>query len=456
MTCLLAPSALQLELVHVILPTPLGRLGRMTLWRAVLLCMLLSALQRSTSSLQFKEDGTFKIIQFTDLHFGEADDKDARTQMVMRTVLRAEHDADLVVLSGDMVSGYAWDRSQGWFQAAWRKVLQPLEEAGIPYAAVLGNHDDTADLARREIVALDAASSKLSLTRQGPADVTGASNYLLSIRASSAGGSSSSRHGGDGSSNDDDVAARIWMLDSMDRGCYYIPIGWGCVGRDTLQWVAESASALTHVPSLAFIHIPIPQFMKVWRDSPTHGSKEETVNCPFLDGTTVVTLRDAGVTAVYSGHDHNNDYLGPLEGMRLAYGRKSGYGSYGPPGGWLRGARIITLREGHDPGLSDTYLRLEDGTAVQQASSIKDPNAVQQYFCRPVFFLELVDATWRLRQCLESEGPQFSSSPDTTGFLAMASTSHTLFQRCLAEQQGVRLQPGVLRGKGITPADGRI
>lgn len=27
------------------------------------------------------------------------------------------------------------------------------------------------------------------------------------------------------------------------------------------------------------------------------------------------------------------------------YGRKSGYGGYGPPPGWLRGARVIEIHE---------------------------------------------------------------------------------------------------------------
>lgn len=85
--------------------------------------------------------------------------------------------------------------------------------------------------------------------------------------------------------------------------------------------------------------------------------------------------RHAGISAVYSGHDHDNDYLGVKEGVRwgvlsgtqgwlldvlirasvvvapcprLAYGRKSGWGGYGPPQGWLRGARVIELRMGQD------------------------------------------------------------------------------------------------------------
>jgi hypothetical protein len=36
---------------------------------------------------------------------------------------------------------------------------------------------------------------------------------------------------------------------------------------------------------------------------------------------------------------------GVYEGVRLMYGRKSGYGGYGPPPGWLRGARVIELHE---------------------------------------------------------------------------------------------------------------
>ncbi len=36
---------------------------------------------------------------------------------------------------------------------------------------------------------------------------------------------------------------------------------------------------------------------------------------------------------------------GVYGGVRLMYGRKSGYGGYGPPPGWLRGARVIEIHE---------------------------------------------------------------------------------------------------------------
>lgn len=37
--------------------------------------------------------------------------------------------------------------------------------------------------------------------------------------------------------------------------------------------------------------------------------------------------------ALFVGHDHSNDYVNDFEGFLLGYGRKTGYGCYGPPKG---------------------------------------------------------------------------------------------------------------------------
>jgi hypothetical protein len=47
------------------------------------------------------------------------------------------------------------------------------------------------------------------------------------------------------------------------------------------------------------------------------------------------------VKATFCGHDHCNDYWGDYYGISLYYGRKTGYGSYGPFPGDQRGARIL-------------------------------------------------------------------------------------------------------------------
>lgn len=56
--------------------------------------------------------------------------------------------------------------------------------------------------------------------------------------------------------------------------------GRGCIGSRTLEWVLATAAHLPHVPSLAFIHIPVPQLVDVYNHFPTVGQKNEGVTCP--------------------------------------------------------------------------------------------------------------------------------------------------------------------------------
>ena len=61
------------------------------------------------------KDGKFKIVQFTDAHIGEGPETDLGTMNVMRTVLNLER-PDLAVATGDIISGYAYDKNvPNWF-----------------------------------------------------------------------------------------------------------------------------------------------------------------------------------------------------------------------------------------------------------------------------------------------------------------------------------------------------
>ena len=75
-----------------------------------------------------------------------------------------------------------------------------------------GNHDGEADLSRREVMALDAATGgSLSLSQSGPATLSGAGNYWLDVLEPG---------------NSSQVAARLWFLDSGNRGCNGGAAGW--------------------------------------------------------------------------------------------------------------------------------------------------------------------------------------------------------------------------------------
>ena len=86
---------------------------------------------------------------------------------------------------------------------------------------------------------------------------------------------------------------------------------------------------------------------------------------PALNSGFFAALVEEGdVLGTFVGHDHVNDFEGALHGIRLCYGRATGFSPYGLEG-FLRGARWRPrLREGERT--FETSLRLEDGTVLSQ------------------------------------------------------------------------------------------
>ena len=94
------------------------------------------------------------------------------------------------------------------------------------------------------------------------------------------------------------------------------------------------------------------------------GQKHETVCCPKVNSGFFATMVEMGdVMAAYVGHDHINDFEGDWYGIRLGYGRASGYTPYGRPD-MPRGARIVELQEGERN--FNTWLRLDDGSVEKR------------------------------------------------------------------------------------------
>ena len=302
------------------------------------------------STLHFHSDGRFKIVQFTDLHWRNGDEADLRTRAMMERVLDDER-PDLVALTGDVVAGGGCDDPA----ESWRQAAAPMEAREIPWAAVFGNHDDEGCRSRAELMEAQR-SCRMCLSEPGPEEVSGVGNYVLRLR----------------SAQDNAPAAALYFLDSNA----YAPKGlgtYGWIATDQVAWYRETARALAaeyeggkgdggKLPALAFFHIPLPEYNDVWEYHPCRGVKYEEVCCPALNTGLFAAMVEAGdVMGTFVGHDHVNDYEGTLYGIRLCYGRGSGYGTYGREG-MERGGRVIELRE----GMRDfsTWLRLADGTTV--------------------------------------------------------------------------------------------
>jgi len=293
--------------------------------------------------LKFRPDGRFTVLQFTDIHHHGGDEADLRTVALMEQILEAEQ-PDLVMLTGDIIEA---DRCIDPRQA-FRAAVAPIVQRRVPWALVFGNHDDEKGITRAELLAL-AQESPACLAVAGPKDIRGVGNYVLTIHAAHA----------------DRAAALLYGIDS---GAYApLRLGYDWIRESQIDWYTRKARAFSArhggpLPALAFFHIPLPEYNDVWDTCTCYGYKYENVCCPKLNSGFFAAMLEAGdVMATFAGHDHLNDFCGDLYGIRLCYGRATGYNTYGKDG-FARGARIIRLWEGERR--FDSWLRLDDGTVV--------------------------------------------------------------------------------------------
>ena len=94
--------------------------------------------------MRFREDGTFKIMQITDMQEIPAISKDT-IALMERAVL--EEQPDLVVYTGDQIKGYGvtykgkGEELEREVAQTIGKLLEPVTKRGIPFAVTFGNHD---------------------------------------------------------------------------------------------------------------------------------------------------------------------------------------------------------------------------------------------------------------------------------------------------------------------------
>jgi hypothetical protein len=266
--------------------------------------------------LRFGSDGKFKIVQFTDVHYNPQPDGtgDYDVEAMIVKVLNAEN-PDLVVFTGDIVGG----RPQ---KDGWNTVLKAVIDRKIPYATVIGNHDDEGDWKRPQIAEY-LSSQPYSLFVAGSEAITGYGNYTLEV------------HG-----QGNKPAAILYFMDSNayakldgDRGSGYFAFNQVEWYRETSRRLTENNSG-TPYPALAFFHIPLQEYVALHdttrvffkRTAATVTGERNEPECPGILNTGMfAAMSEAGdVMATFVGHDHTNNYIGVYGGIALAYGCYSG------------------------------------------------------------------------------------------------------------------------------------
>jgi len=208
------------------------------------------------------------------------------------------------------------------------------------WAYVIGNHDAAGPFNNTMIMQLDS-SHPLSMSSIGPSEVTGSSNYFIPIF----------------SNDTDKIATTLYMLDTWCAAGTR-----SCTTPSQLQWYDKVARGQSG-SSLAFVHMPPAQVIDLRSHYTVIGHMNEPISCHSENDTQLVDLmlEIGSIKGIFFGHDHSNDFIGKYrDQILLGYGRKSGYGSYGPSMRVAKGARVILITQ--DPFSIKTWIRNENGS----------------------------------------------------------------------------------------------
>ena len=322
----------------------------------------------------FPKGRKLRILQVSDpqdMHF---------VRPAMLKMLDAAYDAvqpDLVVFTGDNVHGNHLDENRLGMKtenkalirkrmaAALAYVLRPVDERGIPFCMIYGNHDDLNPL-----------------TKQEQADLYKEYNCFFGLNDSEPELDCDTYNVPIYDSEGEKVVYNLWMLDSAGKDdgtgkgyCYVKP--------ETIQWYRRQSEALRRenggapVPSLMFQHVPVPQITELfipceaddpdavqWRGDDDKPYKLDPARAAGFgaeypcvcdtDFGELDAIREMGdVCALVFGHDHANCFEADVEGVHMIQSPGASFRSYGTAKS--RGVRVFEIDE-NDPQHYTTYI----------------------------------------------------------------------------------------------------
>ena len=299
--------------------------------------------------LKFR-NGNFRIMQIADTQ--ESAKVAIDTIRFISAALEREK-PDLVVFTGDQIKGYSTsfqgEKGRENVKKVLKELIAPLEMHNVPFAITFGNHDSDSAMSNSEQFEIYKESPMFVYSEPARDDDKG--TYCLEVK-----------------NENGETKRLIYLFDThskSDDGSY------GAVQSYQLDWYRSIRDSYeTPLPSIAFQHIPTPEYYDVitqvgrfskgsvraygnhkneWYvlDKNNCGPKDfmgETPAAPFKNtGEIDAFLEKKEVEGLFVGHDHNNSFVADYKGIKLGYAQGCGFNVYGP--GYNRGFRIFDLRE---------------------------------------------------------------------------------------------------------------
>ena len=290
-------------------------------------------------------NGNFTILQLTDLHFlsgtGSLDLKtlDLAERLIDKT------NPDLVVVTGDTT--FAIDNANALKK--WIKFIdKQCAKRGIKWAMTFGNHDSTGFADKTRLCDM-LQKSEYSLFDAGPTNLDDGlygktlGNYAINLKNAAG-----------------EIKGSFILLDSNEAGKDKQEGKYAPISKSTVSWYEWYLTGIKNEigfmpPSLAFFHIPLPEYAIATQNFTESDGKFEKVCCSGKNTGMFAKIKELGSTvATFSGHDHQNHYQVNYEGILLANTISGGYCTYGKKA--IKGGRVINLNV-NEVGLGlDTYI----------------------------------------------------------------------------------------------------
>ena len=296
------------------------------------------------NTLRFKK-GQFKIVQITDLHYKLGVKASEQGLACVREMVETEK-PDLVVVTGDIIYSAPADSTLS-------VVLKTFAQLGVPFCMTFGNHDYDF---KTPAVAL---YNQMQKTPNCVMPVLQGKNtdYSLPIL----------------SSNGKRTAAVLYCIDTHNKPAIGGIGGYQWISHNQITWYRQRSTVYKQknggrpVPSLAFLHIPLPEFNYATANTqcPMYGSRLEKAYSPSINSGMFASIKEMGdIMGVFCGHDHDNDYAVSYFNVLLAHGRFSGGNT--EYNHLTRGARVIVLKEGKRE--FDTWIREVGGNVLYRTT----------------------------------------------------------------------------------------
>lgn len=317
--------------------------------------------------LKFKNDGSFRILFISDIHGGVGYDSEHTVAAIQ--ALTDGTKPDLVLLGGDIAGpGYIHIETQQQLKEMLDTMVSPMENAGIPWAHVYGNHDNNYGLENQDHQPV-YESYPHCLSKAGPEYLAGCGNYVLPIY----------------DKNGDKIIFNVFGFDTHrsmggfkkdfnlpEETQFYTESNGENGNGDTIRfdqllWYWQVSEALEElngqkIPALAYMHIPLPEHDLVtrYRDKcKLEGIQLEDVSCtPLNSGAFSTFLQRGDVKAVVCGHDHVNDFSAVYCGITLAYDGFLSYHACHRED--IRGGRIFDLNADNPSEFKTYMVRVKD------------------------------------------------------------------------------------------------